>query len=143
MFSGERLQKIRRDRGWSQERLGEVIGVSRSAVNKYEMGVVTDLKASQIELMAEALGVCPEYLVCWTDDPTISRISASNIHNSAVVQGNRANTLIVRNGSQHQRELTDEEVETLRILEVLSVKNRTRLLAFAYELEEQQLRGES
>ena len=50
--------------------------------------------------------------------------------------------LIVRNGTQHQRELSDEEVETLRILEVLTVKNRTRLLAFAYELEEQQLRGE-
>lgn len=141
MFSGERLQKIRRDRGWSQERLGEVIGVSRSAVNKYEMGVVTDLKASQIELMAAALGVSPEYLVCWTDDPTIVKNSASNIHNSAVVQGNSATTLIVKNGRAIERELSDEEIELLRILDVLSVRDRTRLLAFAYELEERQLSG--
>lgn len=32
MFSGERLQRVRRERGWSQERLGEVIGVSRSTI---------------------------------------------------------------------------------------------------------------
>ena len=136
MFSGERLQKIRRDRGWSQERLGEVIGVSRSAVNKYEMGVVTDLKASQIELMAEALGVCTEYLVCWTDDPTIARNTASNIHNSAVVQGNSATTLIVKNGHSVERELSEEEVELMRIFEALDVKGRTALLSAAFDLEE-------
>jgi hypothetical protein len=105
------------------------------------MGVVTDLKASQIELMAAALGVSPEYLVCWTDDPTIVKNSASNIHNSAVVQGNSATTLIVKNGRAIERELSDEEIELLRILDVLSVRDRTRLLAFAYELEERQLSG--
>lgn len=136
LFSGERLQKVRRERGWSQERLGEVIGVSRSAVNKYEMGVVTDLKASQVELMAEALHVAPEYLVCWTDDPTPVRISASNIQNSAVVQGNNATTLIVRNGSVERKELSDEEVELLRIFEALDVKGRTALLSAAFDLEE-------
>ncbi|MCQ2439285.1 MAG: helix-turn-helix domain-containing protein [Oscillospiraceae bacterium] len=71
MFSGERLAEIRKLRGWSQERLGEVIGVSRSAINKYEVGVVTEVKASQVELMAEALGCSAAYLVCWTDDPSI------------------------------------------------------------------------
>ena len=136
MFSGERLQKIRRDRGWSQERLGEVIGVSRSAVNKYEMGVVTDLKASQIELMATALGVAPEYLVCWTDDPAPTKISASNIQNSAVMQGNSATTLIVKNGKVLERELSDEAVELLRIFEALDVKGRTALLSAAFNLEE-------
>lgn len=99
-------------------------------------GVVTDLKASQIELMAEALGVCPEYLVCWTDDPTIARNTASNIHNSAVVQGNSATTLIVKNGHSVERELSEEEVELLRIFEALDVKGRTALLSAAFDLEE-------
>lgn len=100
------------------------------------MGVVTDLKASQIELMATALGVAPEYLVCWTDDPAPVRISASNIHNSAVVQGNSATTLIVKNGTTVERELSDEAVELLRIFEALDVKGRTALLSAAFDLEE-------
>lgn len=143
MFSGERLLKMRRERGWSQERLGEVIGVSRSAINKYEVGVVTDVKASQVELLASALGCSAAYLVCWTDDPLDfggGSCVASNISDSAVVQGNNATTLIVRNGGTFERELNDRETDLLRILEMLDEKGRTALMSYAYKLEEKKLK---
>lgn len=143
MFSGERLLKMRRERGWSQERLGEVIGVSRSAINKYEVGVVTDVKASQVELLASALGCSAAYLVCWTDDPLDfggGSCVASNISDSAVVQGNNATTLIVRNGGTFERELNDRETDLLRILETLDEKGRTALMSYAYKLEEKKLK---
>lgn len=143
MFDGKRLQKMRTERGWSQERLGEVIGVSRSAINKYEVGVVTDVKASQVELLASALGCSAAYLVCWTDDPLdfggVSCV-ASNISDSAVVQGNNATTLIVRNGGTFERELNDREADLLRILEMLDEKGRTALMSYAYKLEEKKLK---
>ena len=143
MFSGERLLKMRRERGWSQERLGEVIGVSRSAINKYEVGVVTDVKATQVELLASALGCSAAYLVCWTDDPLDfggASCVASNISDSAVVQGNNATTLIVRNGGTFERELNDRETDLLRILEMLDEKGRTALMSYAYKLEEKKLK---
>lgn len=139
MFSGERLLKMRNERGWSQERLGEVIGVSRSAINKYEVGVVTDVKASQVERLAAALGCSAAYLVCWTDDPLDfggGACVASNISDSAVVQGNNATTLIVKNGGSFERELNDREADLLRILEMLDEKGRTALMSYAYKLEE-------
>lgn len=68
MFNGERLRQIRTERGWSQERLGEVIGVSRSAISKIEKGTVPDPKLEQVAKMAEALGVSAEWLSGWTDD---------------------------------------------------------------------------
>lgn len=145
MFDGKRLLKMRTERGWSQERLGEVIGVSRSAINKYEVGVVTDVKASQVEMLASALGCSAAYLVCWTDDPLDfggGGCVASNINGSAVVQGNNATTLIVRNGGVHERELSDEETELLRIYELLGVKGRHALMAAAFELEEAQAKKE-
>lgn len=145
MFDGKRLLKMRTERGWSQERLGEVIGVSRSAINKYEVGVVTDVKASQVEMLASALGCSAAYLVCWTDDPLDfggGGCVASNISGSAVVQGNNATTLIVRNGGVHERELSDEETELLRIYELLGVKGRHALMAAAFELEEAQAKKE-
>lgn len=143
MFDGKRLLKMRTERGWSQERLGEVIGVSRSAINKYEVGVVTDVKASQVELLASALGCSAAYLVCWTDDPLDfcgGSCVASHISDSAVVQGNNATTLIVRNGGTFERELNDRETDLLRILEMLDEKGRTALMSYAYKLEEKKLK---
>ena len=39
MTFGEKLQQLRKDRGWSQERLAEEIPISRQAVSKWESGV--------------------------------------------------------------------------------------------------------
>lgn len=142
----ERLRGLRCERFLSMDKLSEEIRkqfpeirMNKSTISRYENGS-QEPQMSTVAALASFFGVSPAYLIGDVDDRSIS---AANIQNSAVVQGNRANTLIVRNGSVSQRELSDEEVETLRILEVLSVKNRTKLLAYAYELEEQQLRGES
>lgn len=35
-ITGERLVKIRRERGWSQERLAEQLGLSRRAIIEWE-----------------------------------------------------------------------------------------------------------
>jgi hypothetical protein len=35
----EKLQKLRKERGWSQEELANRIAVSRQAVSKWELGV--------------------------------------------------------------------------------------------------------
>ena len=142
----ERLRGLRCERFLSMEKLSDEIRekypeirLNKSTISRYENGT-QEPQMSTVAALASFFGVSPSYLIGDVDDRSIA---AQNIQNSAVVQGNNATTLIVRNGSIHQRELSDEEAETLRILEVLTVKNRTRLLAFAYELEEQQLRGES
>jgi len=142
----ERLRGLRCERFLSMEKLSDEIRekypeirLNKSTISRYENGT-QEPQMSTVAALAAFFGVSPSYLIGDVDDRSIA---AQNIQNSAVVQGNNATTLIVRNGSVHQRELSDEEAETLRILEVLTVKNRTRLLAFAYELEEQQLRGES
>ena len=38
MTFGEKLQALRKSRGWSQEQLAERIAVSRQAVSKWESG---------------------------------------------------------------------------------------------------------
>lgn len=141
----ERLRGLRCERFLSMEKLaGEVrerypeIRLNKSTVSRYENGT-QEPQMSTVAALASYFGVSPAYLIGDADDRSIT---AASIQNSAVVQGNNAHTLIVRNGSLHQRELSDEEIETLRIFEALTVKNRTRLLSYAYDLEEQQLRGE-
>ena len=39
MTTGERLAALRKEKGLSQEALGEALGVSRQAISKWERGV--------------------------------------------------------------------------------------------------------
>lgn len=67
-ITAERIKALRLQRGMTQQELGEKIGVKKAAINKYETGLVVNLKRSTIGLLAEALGVSPGYLMGWTDD---------------------------------------------------------------------------
>lgn len=46
----EKLTELRKSRGWSQEQLGEAVGVSRQTVSKWELGLTTPEMEKLIEL---------------------------------------------------------------------------------------------
>ena len=60
---GERVRKCRRQKGWSQEQLGELVHFSQSKISKIERGGWDSL--SDLRLIAKALKVltCPPILV--------------------------------------------------------------------------------
>lgn len=59
MTTGERIKQLRLSLGMTQEQLGEKIGVKKAAINKYETGIVVNLKKSTISSLAKALNVSP------------------------------------------------------------------------------------
>jgi len=65
--TGPRIREIRKDRGMTQEELAAKLGVTKGAVNKYETGIVVNLKRDTIEKIAEILDVSPADLMGWTD----------------------------------------------------------------------------
>ena len=56
-----RIRKYRRQKGWSQEQLGELVGFSQSKISKIEHGDWDSL--SDLRLIAKALEVPIEELV--------------------------------------------------------------------------------
>ena len=62
---GIRIRELRRQRGWSQEQLGAMIGFSQSKISKIENGNCDSL--SDLKLIAKALEVPIEELV--KDEP--------------------------------------------------------------------------
>lgn len=136
---GKRLRALRIEHCLSMEqfcaRLNERFGtnISKCSISRYERGVQEPM-LNTVGIIAQFFGVSPIYLIGQTDIRNV----AENVHNSAIVQGNNATTLIVKNGGIEKRELNDNEVELLRILEILDVKGRTALMAYAFELEEKQ-----
>ena len=69
MTTGEKIKQLRKRLGLTQEELGNLIGVQKAAINKYETGVIDDLKQSVIAALAEALHVSPIELLSPEDPP--------------------------------------------------------------------------
>lgn len=65
---GERLRAARRDARLTQERLAELAGLDRQAINRIELGHQSALVDNLIRI-AEALGVPLADLVRWGDPP--------------------------------------------------------------------------
>ena len=59
---GDRIKELRLARGLTQEELGELTGLQKSAIAKYENGKTENMKRAVIMKMAKALGVSPAYL---------------------------------------------------------------------------------
>jgi transcriptional regulator with XRE-family HTH domain len=61
--TGEKIKQLRKELGLTQEELGQMIGVQKAAINKYETGLVVNLKKSTISALAKALHVSPVELL--------------------------------------------------------------------------------
>ncbi|CEO32943.1 helix-turn-helix domain-containing protein [Paraclostridium sordellii] len=65
MEMGELIKNLRIEKGLTQEELGNLLGLKKAAINKYENGRVENIKRSIIQKMAEIFDVSPAYLMGW------------------------------------------------------------------------------
>ena len=75
MTTAEKIKQLRLDKGLSQEALGNLVGVQKAAINKYETGRVINIKRSTLKLLADALNVTPADLL---DDDVSTSSPADN-----------------------------------------------------------------
>lgn len=68
MTTGQRIKQLRIAKGMSQEQLGNMVGVKKAAINKYESGLVVNIKRSTLAKLAEALDSDPVYLLGLTEE---------------------------------------------------------------------------
>lgn len=83
MKFGERILKLRTEKGMTQDELAQKLGYkSRSSIAKIENGV-RDVPRSQIVELAKALGTTPSVLMGWEDDKptdTLTVLPTDKIH---------------------------------------------------------------
>lgn len=69
MEMSERIRERRTFMGYTQEELGQKLGLQKSAIAKYENGRVENIKRSVISNMAKVLECSPCYLMGWENSP--------------------------------------------------------------------------
>ena len=60
---GQKIKQLRISKGLTQEELGEMLGVKKAAVQKYESGQVQNLKQSTIKKLCEIFNKYPDYFI--------------------------------------------------------------------------------
>lgn len=74
MKMGDIIKALRLKKGLTQEELGKYIGVQKSAIRKYESGMIENIKRSAIQKMADVFNVSPSYIMGFTNNSNISNI---------------------------------------------------------------------
>ena len=114
---GTRIKELRTIAGLSQEELGRRVGVQRAAINKYEVGAVTNIPIATIEKMAQVFDVSPTYIVGWNE--TASNPLAAE---AKVLQG--VKTFYGK-----------ESVDLLEAYTALSKEGKQRVLQYVEDME--------
>lgn len=63
MKMSENIRMLRIEKGMTQEELGRLLGVKKSAIAKYESGLVENIPRSSVKKMADIFGVKPSFIL--------------------------------------------------------------------------------
>ena len=63
MDIGRKIKNARMAKGMTQEELGNIVGVQKSAIAKYENGRIVNIKRSTIQKIASALNIRPSEFI--------------------------------------------------------------------------------
>ena len=69
MEMGQKIYNLRIQKGLTLEELGNMVGVGKSTVRKWENGMIANMKRDNILKVSEVLDTTPAYLMGWKEDP--------------------------------------------------------------------------
>lgn len=76
MDIGQKIKEARLAKGLTQEQLGNLVGVQKSAIAKYENGRVVNIKRSTLHKLGMALGLRGSDLIIESDPEGAAELSA-------------------------------------------------------------------
>ncbi|MCE5342633.1 MAG: helix-turn-helix domain-containing protein [Eubacteriales bacterium] len=67
MDIGAKIKQLRIEKGLTLEELGHLVGVGKSTVRKWEQGIISDIRQTNLAKLSSALGTTPECLMGWDE----------------------------------------------------------------------------
>ena len=77
MSIGHKIKSARIAKGYTQEELGQMLGVQKSAIAKYESGRVVNIKRSTLKKISEILDIKPSELI--SEEKEISTVTENDL----------------------------------------------------------------
>lgn len=116
MTIGRKIKQLRKEKGLTQGELGDLLGVKKAAVQKYESGQVQNLKQITIKKLCEVFDKSPGYFIYDCDFENYLRNEVKLIENIEKQYGRNV-------------------VSILEILVKLNDENLEKVISYASDLE--------
>lgn len=108
---GQKIKELRLQRGWSQEKLAEKIGIGQQYISKYESGKLSP-SFKTLSKIADVLGVSVDFL------RTKEKVDLSNVN----VQDKNLRELL-----NEVNDLNEEDLFTIKnVIEALVYRNKNK-----------------
>ena len=118
MTVGEKIKMLRKERGLTQEELGQLLGVKKAAVQKYESGQVQNLKQNTIKKLCEIFNTYPSYFIIDSFSLDLEQKLVEELHIINFIEQKYGNDVI----------------NILEIIVSLDDKNKAKVLDYAGDL---------
>lgn len=79
MDIGQKIKQARLSKGLTQEELGKLVGVQKSAVAKYENGRIVNIKRSTLKKISDVLNISPAELI-WEEKIEKDPVGMAELH---------------------------------------------------------------
>lgn len=60
---GKKIRELRHEKGWSLDKMSDVLGVNKSTLQRYEMGTTQKISVNNLRIIAKTLGVSINSLI--------------------------------------------------------------------------------
>ena len=80
MDMGQKIYNLRIQKGLTLEELGNMVGVGKSTVRKWENGMIANMKRDKILKVSEVLDTTPAYLMGWKEEEHPEESSPKIMH---------------------------------------------------------------
>ena len=125
------IKKLSNNNNLTLAELEKITNLSNGTINRWKNSIP---RVDGLNKIAKYFNVSLDFLVNGEDK--VSSVF-NNISNSSIVQNNNATTLIVKNGETVTRELTEQEIELLKIYNSLDLRQQTIFLSKVFQLEDE------
>ena len=118
MTIGEKIKYLRLKNNLTQEELAVFAKTKKQTIHKYENGIITNIPASKVKLIADRLNTTPSYLMGWITEESSAK---NNIIANAVtkLRGNEIFYSIV----EKLNAMDDKQLETInQMLSAFEIK---------------------
>lgn len=107
MDIGLKIKELRLQKGYTLEELGNMVGVGKSTIRKWETGMIANMKRDKIAALAKALGVTPDYFIDY------DKYSESSARLVSVLRNNKGLQALAEESQKISNALPSETLEKL------------------------------
>lgn len=103
------IRQRRQELGLTYEELGNIIGVGKSTVRKWETGMIENMKRDNIVALAKALNISPALIMGWDIEQNIpaNKLKLTKEENQLIYNFKKLNNLGKKEANKRVSELTE------------------------------------